>query len=135
MAISARAARATVIDLWREAHGAAPRALMVGPAPVTPFTRVFVIDAGDHYRSGIFRWPRELRFDPAAVPKNDHLPAAQRARATAREIQAFLVWSRFPFWIVESTPAGTRVTAADMRFPEAARAPDARFVGRAMLPP
>ncbi len=49
MLISARVARGIVEAQWVDAHGARPRALMVGPQPVSPLTRDVIIDAGDHY--------------------------------------------------------------------------------------
>lgn len=114
---SAQVAREAVIEAWRASHGTAPRGLMVGPVPVTPLTRAVIVDAGDHYETGHFRfWPREIRFDPAAVPKNDRHPAVRRARETAPNVRALLVWSRFPFWTVETEAGRTRVTVADMRF-------------------
>ena len=56
MLVSAQAARTVVSDTWRDVRGTAPRALMVGPVPFTPFTRVVIIDAGDHYETGLFSW-------------------------------------------------------------------------------
>ena len=136
MVISARAARALVIDLWRETRGAEPRAVMVGPRPLTPFSREVVIDAGDHYERGTFAWlPTALTFDAAIVPKNTHRPEVAAAREQSQDVREFLVWSRFPFWIIEETAEGTRVIAADMRFPEAATAVGARFTARTVLRP
>src|SRR5688500_5677304 len=56
MLVSARAARAEVIAAWRDARGSEPRAVMVGPRPVTPFSRDVIIDAGEHYETGLFTW-------------------------------------------------------------------------------
>jgi inner membrane protein len=122
MLLSASAARTEVADIWREVRRSEPRALMVGPIALTPFTRVFIVDAGDRYETGVFAWwPTELRFDPQPTPKNDRDPAVAAARAQSRAIQEFLVWSRFPFWRVEPAEGGTRVTVADMRFMAAGR--------------
>jgi len=116
MIISARAARGEIIDRWQQVEGRAPRALMVGPVPVTPLRRDVIIDAGDHYETGTFTWtPRSVRFDRAPVAKNDDDPRVAAAR-DAPNIRAFLVWSRFPFWTLEPVPEGTRVTVGDMRF-------------------
>jgi inner membrane protein len=116
MLISAQAARGVVRDVWRELRGSEPHALMVGPLPITPFTRAVVIDAGDHYETGEFSWEgRSVRLFPDRIAKNDRLPAVAAARET-RLIAAYLVWSRFPYWEVSETPAGTRVTVRDMRF-------------------
>jgi inner membrane protein len=116
MAVAARGAREAVIEAWRHAHGREPAAVMVGPVPVTPFERQIVVDAGTHYETGTFEWlPMRITFDAAAVPKNDTDPRVARARA-APHIRGFLVWARFPFWTVEPTPYGTRVSVGDLRF-------------------
>jgi inner membrane protein len=114
--VTARLGREIVLDAWRAARGSEPRHLMVGPVPVTPFRREVIVDAGTHYETGTLDWfPMKVRFDPAVVPKN----ALDRRVAQAREappIRAFLVWSRFPFWTLEATSDGTRVSVGDMRF-------------------
>ena len=116
MVVSARLARNIVIDAWRSEHGRPIERLMVGPQPITPLQRGIIVDAGDHYESGTLTLlPTRVTFDPAAVPKNDHRPEVAIARQ-APNIRAFLVWSRFPFWTLESAPGGTMVTVADMRF-------------------
>ncbi len=116
MIVSARAARGEIIDRWQQAEGTPPLALMVGPVPITPLRRQVVIDAGDRYETGTFAWqPRNVRFDPGAVAKNNADPRVAVAR-DAPNIRAFLVWSRFPFWTFEPAAGGTRVTVGDMRF-------------------
>jgi inner membrane protein len=116
MIVSARAARAEIIDRWQQVEGSAPRALMVGPVPVTPLRRDVILDAGDHYETGTFTWlPRSVRFDRDQVAKHDDDPRVAIARE-APNIRAFLVWSRFPFWTFEPVAGGTRVTVSDMRF-------------------
>ena len=116
MIVSARAARAAIVDRWEQVEGKPPQALMVGPVPVTPLRRQVIIDAGDRYETGSFTWrPRSVRFDPADVPKNNADPRVAAA-SLAPNIRAFLVWSRFPFWTLEPGAGGTRVTVGDMRF-------------------
>jgi inner membrane protein len=117
MIISARAAREEIVDRWQQVEGRPPQALMVGPVPVTPTRRDLIIDAGDHYETGVFTWqPRNVQFNQAVVAKNDRDPRVAIAR-DAPNIRAFLVWSRFPFWTLEPIAGGTRVTVGDMRFP------------------
>jgi inner membrane protein len=114
---SARAARPIVSDAWQELRGTSPQALMVGPVPLTPFRRDVIVDAGDHYETGIFSWwPSGVTFDARTVPKNGHAPAVAKARE-ADGVRAFLVWSRFPYWELRDTKDGTLVTVKDMRFP------------------
>jgi inner membrane protein len=116
MIVSARAARTEIVDRWQQVEGTPPRALMVGPVPLTPLRRQVIIDAGDRYETGTFTWqPRSVRFDVAEVPKHDTDPRVAAVRE-APNIRAFLVWSRFPFWTIEPGPGGARVTVGDMRF-------------------
>src|SRR5262245_46980074 len=116
MLMSARAARDVVIRAWLDTRGAAPRALMVGPRPVTPFTRDIIVDAGDHYEPGRFSWSGAIvTFDPDRIPKNETLPAVRRAAETSA-VGHFLSWSRFPFWTVVPGDGAARVTVGDMRF-------------------
>jgi inner membrane protein len=136
MVISARVARNIVADLWKETRGVAPRALMVGPVPISPFTRDVIIDAGDHYERGTFTWlPVGLTFDSERIAKNATRPEAAAARQRSQDVREFLVWARFPFWIIEESAEGRRVVVADMRFADAAGAAGARFVARTVLPP
>ena len=117
MLISARAARAYVEAAWTAEHGSPPRALMVGPAPLTPFTRPVIVDAGDRYRMGTFTWlPTQLTLSSETVLKNDTHPAVARARESDARVRGILVWARFPFWRIEERAGETRVTLRDMRF-------------------
>ena len=116
MIVNARVARAEIVDRWQQVEGQPPRALMVGPMPVTPLRKQIIIDAGDRYETGTFSWtPRNIRFDAQMVAKNDQDPHVAAAR-TAPNIRAFLVWSRFPFFVIDRVNDGTRVSVGDMRF-------------------
>jgi len=89
---------------------------MVGPAPVNPVRKTVIVDAGDHYTTGTFDWwRRTVHFDAAVVVKNDTAPAVGRAREHP-DVQAILVWARFPYYEIASSEAGTRVTIRDVRF-------------------
>jgi inner membrane protein len=117
MLVSAQAARTVAGDAWREVSGVPARALMVGPLPLTPFTRVAIIDAGDRYEVGTFRWrPTGVTFESDPILKNAGHPLVKKARAQAPEIRDFLVWARFPFWTLTPEKDGTRVTVGDVRF-------------------
>jgi inner membrane protein len=117
MVLSARTARGIVERVWRDTRGVPPVALMVGPVPVSPFTRDVIVDAGDHYETGTFSWwTRSVTMSPERVPKNDDRPEVTAARATPG-VRAFLVWSRFPYWTVHAEGNQTRVSVFDMRFP------------------
>lgn len=117
MLASTRVARGVVADVWRESRGVEPAGLMVGPVPLTPFTRVAIIDAGDRYQVGTFRWwPLSVTFEPGSVPKNETRPEVARAREQSRQVREFLVWSRFPAFTITPTPQGSLVTVFDLRF-------------------
>jgi len=117
MLISGWAARGMVAASWSSVHGTEPRELMVGPVPLWPFSRQVIVDAGDHYEYGTFSWSRRtVTLVPEKIPKNSDAPEVAAARGD-NNIRAFLVWARFPFWTIEATTSGTRVTVSDMRFP------------------
>lgn len=116
MLVSAQAARGVVATIWQTTRGTKPRALMVGPLPITPFTRTVVVDAGDHYETGTFSWwSASVSFDPGRIPKNDRDPAVAVARES-RVISAYLVWSRFPYWTITPANGAVEVGVRDMRF-------------------
>ena len=69
MLVSARAARAIVEEAWIARAGQPPRGLMVGPAPITPFRKSIIVDAGDRYVEGRFTWlPTSVSFALHARP-------------------------------------------------------------------
>ena len=122
MLISARASRSIIAGKWMEATGSLPADLMVGPVPLNPFRKDIIIDAGDHYVTGRFDWiPRQVIFDPRHIDKNDHDPSVATA-ATDPKVAGILVWSRFPFWTLQTAPGGTEVTVSDVRFARLGRA-------------
>jgi inner membrane protein len=113
---SARIARVNVLEQWTKQNGVVSANVMVGPALVNPLLRSVIIDAGDHYRYGIYDLVSEtLSLQDATVWKNETHPAVLRARDDPR-FRAVLVWARFPYYEIEAEPGGTRVRLADMRF-------------------
>jgi inner membrane protein len=126
MLASASAARTAVAATWRGLHGHEPQALMVGPTFADPFGKQVIVDRGDSYEQGTFRWiPYGLHLDPQVVPKGAEAPASVVARA-APDVQALLLWARFPYYERETTPSGSRIVVSDMRF--------GRFVAAASAP-
>jgi inner membrane protein len=116
MVVGARAARDVVAQAWEAQRGGALRSLMVGPVPIFPLSRTVIVDTGPAYITGTFSWfPTRVTFDPEEIPKGDDDPRVTRAR-DARTVRAFLVWSRFPVWTVETTAGGAVVSVRDMRF-------------------
>ena len=117
MLASTRVARGIVADIWRDTRGVEPVRLMVGPVPLTPFTRVAIVDAGDRYEIGTFRWwPTSVTFEPQSVPKNDTRAEVALAREQSPQVREFLVWSRFPAFTISPTAGGSEVTVFDLRF-------------------
>ena len=115
--LSTHIARGIVADAWRDRRGREPARVMVGPVPVTPFTRVVIVDDGDTYEVGTFLWwDRSVAFEPMTMPKNDMAPEVARAREQSAGVREFLVWARFPVWTLAPVAAGTQVTVFDLRF-------------------
>jgi inner membrane protein len=109
-------ARADVARQWTEVSGRPPAGLMVGPVPVVPWTREVIIDTGDEYRTGRYRVASaSLELSDEPVPKNADAAGVAEARRSPG-VAAFLVWSRFPFWRVETFAHGQEVSVGDMRF-------------------
>lgn len=112
----AHAARAEVLAQWTARAGRAPRALMVGPLPLTPFHKQVIVDRGDGYDVGWYAMPgRRLTLTSrlSTLPPED--PAVVRALADHR-VRDVLVWSRFPRFEREDGPDGAAVRLTDIRF-------------------
>jgi inner membrane protein len=116
MLASGRLARGIVEARWTETHGGSPpQALMVGPRFVSPVTRDVIVDAGTHYDRGRFSWPSTIEWSPETILKNGDREEVEAARGDPA-VRAFLVWSRFPYWVLEPADGSTRVTVTDARF-------------------
>jgi inner membrane protein len=116
LVVSAEAARTFVADEWRSLHGSAPRALMVGPVPLTPFRRAVIVDAGDSYATGTWTWlPPQVTFTERVAKNADH-PLVRQAIADNARFRAVLIWARFPYYEIERTDSADVVTLRDMRF-------------------
>ena len=116
MVVSARIARGIVADEWRRVQGTEARALMVGPVFLNPLERQIVVDAGDSYVTGRFRFPRRVAFDTKTIPKRDEDPLVLNAKRADRHVQAVLTWARFPYFEVERAHGSGVVTVRDVRF-------------------
>ena len=127
----AQDARRYVLGEWEARTGQPPRALMVGPMPIVPWSREVIVDEGEAYRIGLYSaWPRRLDLAEEVTPKNDRLDAVAAVRREP-QVAGFLVWSRFPYWEVMPAPEGTTVTVRDMRFRARGAA---TFMGTATIP-
>jgi inner membrane protein len=90
---------------------------MVTPVFANPFRREVLIDVGDRYEKGVLWFDPTPHFRPAGygVDKNMTDPAVVEAMRMPR-VQAFLLWSRFPFFVVERTANRTVVVVNDYRY-------------------
>ena len=90
---------------------------MVTPVLANPFEREVVIDVGGRYEKGFVWFQPAPHFRPAGygVEVNAADPLAQQAARTPVG-QAYLRWSRFPFFVVQQSAAGPRVQLNDYRY-------------------
>jgi inner membrane protein len=97
--------------------GQPERRFMVTPVFGNPLRREVLVDMGDRYEKGFLWFDPLPHFRPAGYGVNINAddPAARDAARTPR-FQAFLMWSRFPFFVVERTGAGTAVVINDYRY-------------------
>jgi inner membrane protein len=111
-------ARAEVREGLIRAGRPAETRFMVSPVFGNPFRREVVIDVGPRYEKGFLWFEPAPHFRPAGYGVNvnaDH-PLAQQAAATERG-RAYLRWSRFPFFVVQTAPGGRpQVHVNDYRY-------------------
>jgi hypothetical protein len=88
---------------------------MVTPVIANPLRREVVVDTGDRYEKGFVWFEPWPHFRPAGYGVDTNLsdPLAQQASRTPR-FEAYLRWSRFPFYVVD--PATARVYLNDYRY-------------------
>ena len=114
-------ALSTAAHRWALAHlrtqGVIVEKLMVGPAPVSPFTRDVVFSTPSSYRYGTLTIGPEMRLELSAesLPRNQDSPLVARA-LRAPEVKGFAVWARFPWAEVDEEERGYRITLRDARY-------------------
>jgi inner membrane protein len=108
--------------------------LMVSSNFANPLRRRVLLDDGARYHYGTLRLGSPSRLDMSRIIEtNGSTPAALEAAATP-EGRRFLVWSRFPFYVIESHAEGTLVRIADARYSLGRRGGDWASV-EVLLPP
>lgn len=109
-------ARSVVADGLARAGQAGAR-FMVTPVVVNPFQREVIVDTGERYEKGVLWFGPTPHFRPTGygVDKGLREPAANRAMLTPRA-QQFLLWSRFPFFVVDGSAQPPRVFLNDFRY-------------------
>ena len=100
-----------------ERAGRADTRFMVTPVFGNPLRREVIVDTGERYEKGSLWFDPTPHFRPAGygVDVNRTDPAVV-ASAQVPRIQAFLMWSRFPFFVVQRTAGATRVFVNDYRY-------------------
>jgi hypothetical protein len=93
---------------------------MVTPVLGNPLRREVIVDVGERYEKGTLWFDPLPHFRPAGygVDKNEDDPAVVAVRQRPR-VQAFLMWSRFPFFVVERRAGRTEVVLNDYRYSSA----------------
>ena len=105
----------TLVVRSRLHPGADRRELMVAPIALNPFARQVVRADRDVYRTGRWAVGQGIKWHDT-IPINRDDPAVAEALQKP-EIQPFLHWSRFPFFIVNHHADGrTSVEIADARY-------------------
>src|SRR5918999_1544469 len=108
--------------------------LMVSAAFANPLRRRVLLDDGGRYHYGTLYLASRSRLEMSRVIEtNASTPAAIEAAATS-EGRRFLVWSRFPFYVIESQAQGRLVRIADARYSLGRRGGDWASV-EVLLPP
>jgi len=115
VALSALAQRWTLEKLEKDGHTV--EKLMVGPTPMSPFTRDVVFSTSSSYRHGTLSIGASMRLNlsPEVIPRNESSPLASRALGLP-EVRGFATWARFPWAEIEEEPHGFRVTLRDARY-------------------
>jgi inner membrane protein len=110
-------ARSVVHEGLLRAGRPADTRFMVTPVIINPFQREVLIDVGTRYEKGFLWFDPLPHFRPAGygVDKNTDDRYAQQAAATLTG-QAYLQWSRFPFFVVQPHANGVRVQLNDYRY-------------------
>lgn len=117
MLVSNTWARSAVSQGLARAGRPADTRFMVTPVIANPFRREVIVDVGDRYEKGLVWFSPTPHFRPAGygVDVNRTVPAAELAAKTPR-FDAYLRWSRFPFFVIEPIANGARVYLNDYRY-------------------
>jgi inner membrane protein len=108
--------------------------LMVSASFANPLRRRVLLDQGGRYHFGMLHLASPSRLDMSRVIEtNASTPAAVEAAAT-RDGRRFLVWTRFPFYVIELRAEGRLVRIADARYSLGRRGGDWASV-EVLLPP
>jgi inner membrane protein len=90
--------------------------LMVSATFANPFRRRVLLDDGGRYHSGTLGIGPTSRIALGRVIETDAATQAAIEAAATPEGRRFLVWARFPFYVIESHAEGILVRIADARY-------------------
>jgi inner membrane protein len=117
MLVSSAVGRGLVV---REAAAAGllPGRAIVSPQALDPLRRIVSLEVPGGYRVGTLRWLSRpaVSLAPALFARDDRDPLALAAART-RDGKKFLVWARFPYFVVRREATGAVVTIRDARYP------------------
>ena len=107
-----------IVGRAARAEGISPGRAIVSPQALDPFRRTVSLEVPGGYRLGTLRWLSRppVSLAPAFIARNDHDPFAVAA-AGARDGRKFLVWARFPYFLVSREVNAAVVTIRDARYP------------------
>lgn len=110
-------ARAEVREELQRAGRPADTRFMVTPVFGNPLQREVIVDLGPRYEKGFLWFAPAPHFRPAGygVQTNRDHPLAVAVLQRPR-VQDYLIWSRFPFFQVDTTRPGGRITLNDYRY-------------------
>jgi inner membrane protein len=108
--------------------------LMVSASFAHPLRRRVLLEEGGRYHYGILTLGRTSRLALARIIETQISTPEAIAAAATPEGRQFLVWSRFPFYVVERQAEATLVRIADARYSLGRRGGDWASVD-VLLPP
>jgi inner membrane protein len=119
MAVGASAARRIAGVEIAAISGAPVGRLLVSPLPLNPLRRRIVAEQEEAYRIAAFRWLSSPHVDPGSVrvcPKGPRTHPAVRQAAASTLGRRFLIWARFPAFLVEKDGGEVTVHIVDLRY-------------------
>jgi inner membrane protein len=117
MLVSSAVGRGLVVRAAGTA-GLSPGRAIVSPEARNPLRRTVSLEVSGGYRLGTLRWLSRpaVSLAPLLIARNDRDPLALAAART-RDGKKFLVWARFPYFVVRREETGAVVTIRDARYP------------------
>ena len=92
--------------------------MIVSPQALDPLDRTVSLEVPDGYRFGTLRWLSRptVSFASEFIARNDR-DVFSEAAARTPDGRKFLVWARFPYFVVRREENAAVVTIRDARYP------------------